>query len=33
VLPGQLDLFTGQEVQLTTPTTNDNDPDHNGVAS
>ena len=32
VLPGQLDLFTGQEVQLTTPTT-DNDPDDNEVAS
>ncbi|MGH3587417.1 MAG: hypothetical protein ACRDQ0_13945, partial [Pseudonocardia sp.] len=34
VLPGQLDLFTGQEVQLTTPTpTPTNDPAHNGVAS
>ncbi len=33
VLPGQLDLFTGQEVQITTPTTSDNDPDHNEVAS
>ena len=25
VLPGQLDLFTGEEVQLTTPTDSDND--------
>ncbi len=36
VLPGQLDLFTGQEVQLTTPTTTDNNPDdndHSEVAS
>lgn len=33
VLPGQLDLFTGEEVQLTNPTTIDNDPDGNEVAS
>jgi putative transposase len=36
VLPGQLDLFTGEEVQLTTPTTgndpSDNDPSDSGVA-
>jgi putative transposase len=25
VLPGQLDLFTGEEVHLTTPTDSDND--------
>jgi putative transposase len=36
VLPGQLDLFTGEEVLLTTPatpSTHDNDPGHSGVAS
>ena len=33
VLPGQLDLFTGEEVQLTTPTTSDNDPNSTEVAS
>jgi putative transposase len=36
VLAGQLDLFTGEEVQLTTPTyhdPSDNDPGDSGVAS